>query len=287
MLLRHPKTFLLVVSVALMLIIAGFPLYETANASPIAFWSFDDSTPDDQTGNNNNGVLRGNTVFDSDDVPTILDGGKSVSFDNNNIENYIALDMSFSGVDAITTLTVSAWFKTSATGSTHSNWAILDFDRSEYFNLFVRGDGKVGFSTHSGAINDQVGNTDELNNNEWHHVTAVYDGVDKRIYVDGVLDATVVNPHAGNPLGSTNTRYGFIGDGSEASSFDANRNNKYYDGWLDDIALWDTALTESQITQIFQGASPRRVQSAPEPTTILLLGTGLVGLLGFRRKFRK
>ena len=42
-------------------------------------------------------------------------------------------------------------------------------------------------------------------------------------------------------------RYGFIGDGSEASSFDGDRNDKNYEGMADEVYLYDEALTPDEI----------------------------------------
>ena len=61
----------------------------------------------------------------------------------------------------------------------------------------------------NGHISGQTG----LMDGQWHHIAAVYDGTDKIIYVDGVEDARVTNPHSGIGIGKNITRYGFIGDG--------------------------------------------------------------------------
>lgn len=159
------------------------------------------------------------------------------------VNDYVSLDMVFSKTGALPKMTVEAWVKTDVSGGGYnSNWSILDFDRSDYFSFFVHGgDGTVGFSTtdNAGTIDDFYGpSTARVNDGVWHHVVAVYDGVDKKIYVDGTLEATKSNPHGGLPLGSGTTRYGFIGDGSEATSENGPRNGLYFKGELDEIRLW-------------------------------------------------
>jgi hypothetical protein len=52
----------------------------------------------------------------------------------------------------------------------------------------------------------------------------------------------------------------------------------------------DTLISDIQGNELEFHLSPERggaVAPAPEPTTMLLLGSGLIGLIGFRRKFRK
>ena len=53
----------------------------------------------------------------------------------------------------------------------------------------------------------------------------------------------------------------------------------FFNGLLDNFRLYDTALADEQI--LAEGTP------VPEATTMLLLGSGLIGLVGLRRKFKK
>lgn len=166
--------------------------------------------------------------------------------------DYVPVNHAYTTAGALPQMTAEGWVRTDASGGNYnSNWSILDYDRSEYFNLYVReDDGTVGFSTtdNVGVIHDMAGNQ-VVNDGQWHHIAAVYDGQDKVIYVDGVEDARVRNPHSGNPLGSGATRYGIIGDGSESTSYNAGRNALYFDGELSDVRMWETARDPLDIAQ--------------------------------------
>jgi len=205
-----------------------------------------------------NGTLlgSGNTLtvgpLTSDSVFYMTSDNESTSgLSFNGTSNYVAIqNKNYSTAGAISTLTVEAWVKTSYSGGAYDNWSIVDFDRSEYYNVWIDGNtGHVSFSTtdNTATIDDFAGTT-AVNDGVWHHIAAVYDGTDKRIYVDGVLDATKTNPHGGNPLGSgVYTRYGFIGDGSEADTYNGTRNGFYFEGDIDEVRIWNTVRTASEI----------------------------------------
>ncbi|HEC39491.1 MAG TPA: hypothetical protein ENI29_14725 [bacterium] len=195
-------------------------------------------------------------------------GSFSLLFDG--IDDYLAIkDLYFNTPNGLTEFTVLSFFKTSGGGSYTNNWAIFDFDRSEHFNFYVRGDGGLGFSSFANGW-DETSNwdpnedpyvdnnyddfntpTNGLNDNTWHFGGALYDGTDKVLYIDdGVEDARNDNAHNGLGIGDTTLRYGIIGDGSEATSEGSPRNAFYYNGLLDEIRFFEEALSPERIEWI-------------------------------------
>ena len=174
----------------------------------------------------------------------------ALNFDGQN--DYVALNMFYSAAGGLNQFTACSWFKISENGG---GWSLLDFDRSEYFNLSVGDHNRKG-DTISFGTTDETKNTHAMagnisvNDNQWHFACGVYDGVDKKIYVDGELDSSVKNPHNGHNIGSGSKRYGIIGDGSEASSFNSNTNKVYFQGSIDEVHLWHTALNSDKIKEI-------------------------------------
>ncbi len=201
----------------------------------------------------------------------LVNGKISKALDFDGVNDYIAIkNKKFNSPGAIQQMTVSGWVKTSENnGSWTSNWSLLDFDRSEYFNFFVHGQGKASFCTRgqNSGINDfHAGQNGQVNDGEWHHLVGVFDGSKKYIYIDGVLSATENNPHNGNMIGSGFTRYGIIGDGSEASTFNGSRNQNYYKGKIDELRLLNIGLSSGWIaTEYNNQSSPETFYSLGEP----------------------
>lgn len=164
--------------------------------------------------------------------------GSGAEFNNS---EYIALDYGLSGNNSLQQISVSAWVNTTVNVSNYNdNWSLIDFDRSEFFNVYIHGDGRVAFSTSGNGlgIDDFYSTGVKVNDGNWHHIAAVYDGTDKILYVDGMEVARDINAHGGTGLGN-GTRYAFIGDGSEATGFDGGRNNLYYDGLYDNLRVYE------------------------------------------------
>ena len=98
----------------------------------------------------------------------------------------------------------------------------------------------------------------------WHHICGWFNKsstVDKKIFVDGVMVASNSNSHSGRNLGTSDRtqHYGFIGWGSEASSFNGNGNvhqNDFMRGKIDDVRIYSRSLSDEEISALYLSEKP-------------------------------
>jgi len=216
----------------------------------IASWNFNEGSNNmiyDVSGNKGDGVIFGAEWVESEIC------GSALKFDG--LNDYVAIqNIHYGQAGVIDKITICTWFQSSFQGSSYSdNWSFVDFDHSEYYSFYIRGDnGKLGFSTTDakGKTDILSGNT-ILNDGKWHFGCAVFDGEDKIIYSDSLQDGRVVNPHKGENLGTGTIRYGFMGDGSEARIFDGLKNGYYFEGLIDEMAIYEEVLPSKAIRDYY------------------------------------
>ena len=67
------------------------------------------------------------------------------------------------------------------------------------------------------------------------------------------------NTHSGRNLGTSSDRYGFIGWGSEASSFNDNGNvhqDDFMIGKIDDVRIYSRSLSDEEISALYFSEKP-------------------------------
>ena len=68
------------------------------------------------------------------------------------------------------------------------------------------------------------------------------------------------NTHSGRNLGTSSDRYGFIGWGSEASSFNGNGSSTHQDdfmiGKIDDVRIYSRSLSDDEIKALYLSEKP-------------------------------
>ena len=155
----------------------------------------------------------------------------------------------------LTHVYVWAVFRTTInTGSFTANWSFLDFDRSEFFNLYAAPDnGAIGWSFEADGIKDNDG-TSTVNDGILHIASGGYDSSllnDTTIRVDGDNELSTNRTATDLELGDTTTRFGFIGDGSEATAFNGTANNIGFIGEIAEVISYtNRQLNLTQIQQI-------------------------------------
>jgi len=246
----------------------------TMDPSLEAFYPFNGNA-NDESENSYHGQLGDNV--NTSKFPTLTtdrygNADKAFSFDGN---DYIALNK-YVTYNSISAITVCAWVLST---DTTNNKFIISFDRSESYRLALKDGGNtyVGWdttdsngstTTHdlrtSGAYSYENGQSYTIEDGNWHHICGWFNissTVDKKIFIDGVMVASDNNSHSGRNLGTSDrTRhYGFIGWGSEASSFDGNgtvHQNDFMIGKIDDVRIYSRSLSDEEISALYLSEKP-------------------------------
>jgi predicted amidohydrolase len=219
----------------------------------VGYWPFDNNAVDQQLGNN--GTLRGNPVFSTDQAPTTV-AINSHSLDLDGTGDYVEV-AHHSSLNAPDGSTISMWIKPRsypgflATGgndwaallSKGSTWGTENYSLGfgAYYYLFGRGAG-----TLVPSLDDTVRTP-----NNWYHVAVVVEPANQhaKIYINGVLDHRVVAV----ATGGTNSDPLYIGQYGSPG-------NVRIDGNIDDVRLYTRALSDAEIAALVPGAS---VNSSP------------------------
>lgn len=84
-------------------------------------------------------------------------------------------------------------------------------------------------------------------NRHWHHMAGVTDGVQQKLYIDGVLCSS-------KNIVTGNRRPGRAAIGSYHAPWNLGRNaevtNRVFNGYLDEVMIYRIALSESQIQKV-------------------------------------
>ena len=148
------------------------------------------------------------------------------------------------------TYSVSLWFKARTFGAKgFVGWG--DYWQNNNVNAFrLDGDTRIVNYWWANDLSAPVGST--LSPNVWYHAVATYDGTRRSIYLNGQKIGSLVDSRADvQPLN--------FGIGKTYGS-------EYFDGWLDEVAIYDRALSDTEVAQLAQVASnDRTITVTPVP----------------------
>lgn len=153
------------------------------------------------------------------------------------VDDFIEVEPNLTDLE-FTNATFAAWIKSDASGHEDSGSNKIGgiIDRGSQWAHLRLIDDKPSFATNTPY--QETGSSTAIARNEWHFVVATYDGTDRKIYVDGTLDTTETVG-----AGKLDWDNSVLIIGKEVSG--------HFKGTIDDVRVYDKALTPSEISQLY------------------------------------
>lgn len=227
--------------------LAQTPTYVPSNGL-VGYWGFNGNA-NDQSGNSNNGIVNGATLT------TGHDGTSNSAYKFNGVNQWIDV-LNNSNLNPSTQFTISLWVEST---SNHINSGIVgkwnNFngsigDGQEQYVIMANSSG-VNFVTRTNIINQKTINEQTIvyNNNNWHHYVCVWDGSTMKLFRDSSLVNSI------NQTGSISSYNQKLEFGRYAGGQGIGTLQNYFNGKIDDIGMWNRALTQTEITALFKNCT--------------------------------
>ncbi len=189
----------------------------------------------DSSPNANNGTINGATLT----TDRFGNANSAYSFDGN---DHVAVNNSTALQLGTGDYSISYWMKSNNGGS--SQGMIMKMNGGTNYSGFTQYlNGNTILARSENAYG--IGSTIAVIDNNWHHISYIRSGTSQKLYIDGVLNNTVVSAAVANVSNSNEMHFG---KWNEA-------NGQYYTGQLDDIKIYSGALSEAEITAEFNATS--------------------------------
>jgi len=220
----------------------------TQDANCMGAWYMNNNGGDetDRSGEGETLTQASGTIPTSATVPSGY-SGTSRDFEAGDTEHLSHVDEGSTEINgANQAITLAAWVKLeslSADGVAISKW---DTGSERQYRLYYESsDSKLYFVLSDNGTNETncVSNTSFSGDTDWHHIAAVYNDTDMRIYIDGSLDSN----------GADNPKTYSAGIDNSTSQFrlGADINGNRLDGLLDEVAIFDRELSSTEISNLY------------------------------------
>jgi hypothetical protein len=211
----------------------------------VAYYNFDERVGDkivDIAGSDLNATIDGN-------ITRLNFLGDGLSFDGDN--DYVGIS-SFPNIDLTSNnISVSAWLKVSTTQADTIS-RVINHGNSTGYTLWLT-NGQAHFSLLNGGAVTAVSTTN-IQDNNWHYVTSIFDGSNIKIYIDGVEEQSVFIGSFTPPSANNDTlKFATNHDGSQD-----------FNGTISQVSIWNKALSQEEIKQ--------NMHSIPDISDSSLLG---------------
>lgn len=253
-----------------------------ANAALLAYYDYNGNASDG-SGNGADGTLTNGALISADGTGYSGVAGDSALNLGTNAgagSEYSASSINVSSAIASNSMSVSFWQYNTGNGAganvNNTPFAVVGTGAAERgFGAHTTWSNGILYFDHSGCCGgaNRLTSDGALSPNlidGWHHIVLQVDNGSKEIWLDGALLRSQASGAA--DISSTLTGELFVGQ-----QFDGTVG---FAGLIDEFAIWDTTLEQSQIQALAGGASTLSV--VPEPSSSLLVL--LSGLMVIRRR---
>ncbi len=215
----------------------------------VGYWPFCGNASD-ESGNGNNGTVNGATLT----ADRFGNANSAYSFANNgstpqNIQTPLV------GPTGTSARSISLWFLQSQSNGPSADWVLGGYGQNSPGRTFIPliGADKAGMDISNSQVfysSNTLGS--------WRNLVLVYDPSFGntisaiKVYLDGVLLSTVFSSFNLSTILNTGTGINFFIGSSVL--------NQQFIGKIDDVGFWNRALTQQEITDLYNGACTAQIQ---------------------------